>query len=122
MYLFDGNIYSVVEYENQISFYLNNVRSDSLLLHLPKPLFDENYDVILKSNTGQKSFAQYTIVKSETYYSILDIKLSQDIIKVDLKLNLQNKNVDNILVRIPDEEDLDIIDSFVGVLAKVFGF
>ena len=122
MYLFDGNIYSVVEYENQISFYLNNVRSDSLLLHLPKPLFDENYDVILKSNTGQESFARYTIVKSETYYSILDIKLSQDIIKVDLKLNPQNKDVDNILIRIPDEEDLDIIDSFVGVLAKVFGF
>ena len=122
VYLFDGNIYSVVEYENQISFYLNNVRSDSLVLHLPKPLFDENYDVILKSNTGQKSFAQYNILKSETDYSILDIKLSQDIIKVDLKLNLQNKDVDNILIRTPDNEDLDIIDSFIGVLAKVFGF
>ena len=123
MYFFDGYIHPIVEHENQISFYLGDYLSDSLLLHLPKPLFNENYDIILKSNKGQKSFAIYDILESGRDYSILDVKLSQDSIKLDLMLNIQTGGSNqHVIINSHNNEDPDIIDSLVKVLSKIFGF
>ena len=123
VYLFEGNIYPVIEYENQISFYLGDFVSDSLLLHLPKPLFNENYDIVLKSNNGQKSFARYDVLEYGIDYSILDVKLSKDSIKLNLILNIQMDGSNQyIIINSSNNKDSDLTDSFIETLSKIFGF
>ena len=123
LYLFEGDIYPVIEYENQISFYLGDFVSDSLLLHLPKPIFNENYDIVLKSNNGQKSFARYDVLEYGTDYSILDVKLSQDSIKLNLILNIQMDGSNQyIIINSFNNEDSNLTNSFIETLSKIFGF
>ena len=123
VYLFEGDIYPVMEYENQISFYLGDFVSDSLLLHLPKPLFNENYDIVLKSNNGQKSFARYDVLEYGIDYSILDVKLSKDSIKLNLILNIQMDGSNQyIIINSSNNKDSDLTDSFIETLSKIFGF